>query len=82
MAASVRTRVVSWKEAAARKLAVFSDALVTPSRTTCAVAGSPPSASTLVVGLLEVEAVHELGREQVRVAGLVDAHLARASGGR
>jgi hypothetical protein len=43
-AASVRTRVVSWKEAAARKLEVESDAFVTPSRTVCAVAGSPPAA--------------------------------------
>ena len=47
MAASVSTRVVSWKEAAARKLLVLSDALVTPSRTVSAVAGSPPSARTL-----------------------------------
>ncbi len=46
MAASVSTRVVSWKEAAARKLLVLSDALVTPSRTVSAVAGSPPSART------------------------------------
>jgi len=30
---SVSTRVVSWKDAAARKLEVFSEALVTPSRT-------------------------------------------------
>ena len=45
-AASVSTLVVSWKEAAARKLSVFSDALVTPSSTGCAVAGSPPSART------------------------------------
>ena len=33
IAASVSTRVVSWKEAAARKLSVFSEALVTPSST-------------------------------------------------
>ena len=46
MAASVSTRVVSWKEAAARKLEVLSEALVTPSSTTSAVAGSPPSART------------------------------------
>ena len=49
MAASVSTRVVSWKDAAARKLSVLSDALVTPSSTVSAVAGSPPSASTLLL---------------------------------
>ena len=46
MAASVSTRVVSWKEAAARNDEVLSDALVTPSSTVWAVAGSPPSART------------------------------------
>ena len=46
MAASVSTRVVSWKDAAARKLEVLSEAFVTPSRTVWAVAGSPPSART------------------------------------
>ena len=46
MAASVSTRVVSWKDAAARKLDVLSEALVTPRRTVWAVAGSPPSART------------------------------------
>jgi len=40
----VRTRVVSWKDAAARKLDVESDAFVTPSRTVWTVAGSPPAA--------------------------------------
>jgi len=35
---SVNTRVVSWKDAAARKLSVLSDALVTPSNTVWAVA--------------------------------------------
>ena len=49
MAASVSTRVVSWKEAAARKEDVFRDALVTPSSTVWAVAGSPPSESTLLL---------------------------------
>ena len=46
MAASVSTLVVSWNDAAARKLSVLSEALVTPSSTGSAVAGSPPSAST------------------------------------
>ena len=76
MAASVSTRVVSWKDAAARKLEVLSDALVTPSSTVWAVAGSPPSARTRLLCLLELEPVDELRREQVDVARLVDADLA------
>ena len=46
MAASVSTRVVSWKEAAARNDDVLRDALVTPRSTVWAVAGSPPSERT------------------------------------
>ncbi|MNX90539.1 hypothetical protein D3C86_1225940 [compost metagenome] len=45
--ASVRTRVVSWKDAAEMKLRVCSDALVMPSRTGCVVARRPPRFSTL-----------------------------------
>ena len=75
IAASVSTRVVSWKDAAARNEDVLSDALVTPSSTVCAVAGSPPSARTLVVGLLEVEAVDQLRRQLLEVARLVDPDL-------
>ena len=44
IAASVSTRVVSWKEAAERKLSVASDALVMPSSTRLAMAGRPPAA--------------------------------------
>ena len=75
MAASVSTRVVSWKEAAARKDDVFRDALVTPRSTVCAVAGSPPSDEDAVVRLLEVQAVDELGRQLLAVARLVDPDL-------
>ena len=46
MAASVRTRVVSWKDAAARNESVFRLAFVTPSNTVFAVAGSPSCART------------------------------------
>ena len=46
MAASVSTRVVSWKDAAEMKLSVLSEALVMPSRTGWAVAGRLPWAST------------------------------------
>src|SRR5437773_1484463 len=48
IAASVSTRVVSWKEAAARNDEVLRDALVTPRSTVWAVAGSPPSDRTLL----------------------------------
>ena len=46
IAASVRTRVVSWKEAADKKLLVSSEALVIPIRTGRAVAGTPPEIRT------------------------------------
>ena len=46
MAASVSTFVVSMKDAAESHEVVFSAALMSPSSTVCAVAGSPPSAST------------------------------------
>ena len=42
MAASVSTRVVSWKEAAEMKLSVLRDALVIPSSTGVNSAGAPP----------------------------------------
>ena len=46
-AAWVSTLVVSWKEAADRKLSVSSDARVMPRKMGLAVVGSPPSAKTL-----------------------------------
>src|ERR671939_666580 len=46
IAASVRTRVVSWKEAADSHDSVASDAFVMPMRTGRPEAGSPPSATT------------------------------------
>ena len=42
IAASVRTLVVSWKEAAEIKLSVFSEALVIPNSTGVNSAGAPP----------------------------------------
>ena len=42
MAASVSTRVVSWKEAAEMKLSVLSEALVMPSSTGVNSEGAPP----------------------------------------
>ena len=46
MAASVRTLVVSWKDAADRKELVAREAFVIPSRMCSASAGLPPSATT------------------------------------
>ena len=48
MAASERIDVVSWNEAADRKLSVCKDALVIPKTITSAVEGSPPPANTLL----------------------------------
>ncbi|EAZ94012.1 hypothetical protein CY0110_19492 [Crocosphaera chwakensis CCY0110] len=42
IAASVKTRVVSWKEAALIKLSVFKEALVIPNKTGVYLAGAPP----------------------------------------
>ena len=46
--ASVNTRVVSWKEAADKKLFVSNAAFVIPSKTGRAVAGCPPCFKVLV----------------------------------
>ena len=52
IAASVNTLVVSWKDAADKKLSVASDAFVIPSRTLCPFAGIFPSASSSAFSLL------------------------------
>jgi hypothetical protein len=54
---------------------VLSDALVTPSRTVWAVAGSPPSARTRLL-CSSNSSDRQLGRQEVDVARLVDADLA------
>ena len=46
IAASVKTLVVSWKDAADKKLSVARDALVIPNNTLLPVAGRFPSAIT------------------------------------
>ena len=66
IAASVRTRVVSWKDAAARKLDVESDALLTPSR----------DCLSARVDVLELEPVEEFHQQKLGVVGLLDADLA------
>ena len=73
-AASVSTRVVSWKEAAEMKERVCSEALVMPSSTGCAGGrlarpGQPPCC------LVEIDPVHLLALEEVGVARIVDLDL-------
>src|SRR5437762_12315594 len=48
VAASVRTRVVSWNDAAEMKLSVSNDAFVMPSNTGTASAGLPPFSTTFL----------------------------------
>ena len=50
--ASVRTLVVSWKEAAEIKLSVLKDALVIPRIKGSAVAGLPPFSITALLALI------------------------------
>ena len=74
-AASVRTRVVSWNEAAEMKDGVCSEALVMPSRT--GVAGSRLLALLLqaLVQLRELDPVDMVARDVAAVAGLDDLDL-------
>jgi len=51
-AASVRTLVVSWKEAAERKDSVASEALVIPRMTSSPLAGVPPSSLVFLLSRL------------------------------
>ena len=77
MAASVRTRVVSWKDAAERNDSVASEALVTPSSTGSAVAGFFAVLAQAFVGFVERRRFDQLTREQARVAAVDDLHLAQ-----
>src|ERR1044072_3183484 len=85
IAASVRTRVVSWKEAADSHESVASDAFVMPIRTGRPEAGSPPAARAVHRGGgQDPRGLGEGGRRQPRVRGqrrLRDAHQDRAAGG-
>ena len=56
---------------------MLSEALVTPSSTVCAVAGSPPSARTWLLILLDRGTGRSARRQQLGVARRVDAHLAQ-----
>ncbi len=77
VAASVRTRVVSWKDAALRKLSVSSDALVMPSRTGVASAGFAAHLVHPLVLLFKVELVNLFAPQERCVARFGDAHLAQ-----
>ena len=77
IAASVRTRVVSWKLAADRNDSVASDALVTPSSTGLAFATFLPSALMLLVLFGEDRRFDQLARQHARVAAVDDLHLAQ-----
>ena len=76
MAASVSTRVVSWKLAAEMNESVESDAFVMPSSIALPCAGRPPASSTLLVFGTELELVHDLFGQEFRVADIFDLHPA------
>ena len=76
MAASVSTRVVSWKEAAEMNESVESEALVMPSSIALPCAGRPPASIRLEVLGAELELVHDLLRQEFGVADVLDLHPA------
>ena len=76
IAASVRTRVVSWKLAAERNDSVASEAFVTPSSTGFAVDGSLPAAFIFSLASLNAPP-RSTARQQRRVAAFDDLHLAQ-----
>ena len=77
VAASVRTRVVSWNDAAEMKLSVSSEALVIPSNTGVASAGLPPCSTTRCVLFFELEFIDLITPEQRRIARIGDLHFAQ-----
>ena len=77
MLASVRTRVVSWKQAAEMKQSVESDALVMPSRSGRPSAGRPPSAIDALVLFAEAEPIDLLFEQEVGIAHFLDLHPAQ-----
>ena len=75
IAASVRTLVVSWNEAADRNDSVASEALVMPRMTSSAWAPSPPASFTAWLMRRSRERSTNWPGRQVGVALLVDPHL-------
>ena len=77
VAASVRTRVVSWNDAAEMKLSVSSEALVMPSSTGARFRRLAALLDYALVLFLEIELVDLIAPEQRRVARIGDLHLAQ-----
>ena len=77
IAASVSTRVVSWKLAAERNDSVASDAFVTPSSTGFAVASSLPAAFIRSLASWNCAASTSWPGSNARIAALDDLHLAQ-----
>ena len=79
IAASVNTRVVSWKLAAEMNESVDSDAFVIPSNTALP-AGFPPASSTRAFSF-ELETIHHFLRQEFGIANVFNTdpaqHLAR-----
>ena len=76
MAASVRTFVVSWNDAAEMKLSVESDAFVMPSRSGSAIAGWPLLLEDALVLLVEAPLLDLIADQELGVADLLDADAA------
>jgi hypothetical protein len=80
VAASVSTRVVSWKEAAEMNDSVSRKALVMPRRIGSDSAIWPPALVDGTVGVGQQRAIDVLSPEMVGVARLGHAHLAEHAG--
>src|ERR1700740_140061 len=74
IAASVSTRVVSWKEAADSHDSVASDAFVMPMRVGGPAAGGTPRLNDGAVDFLELRPLDQLAGQQLGVAGLDHVH--------
>ena len=72
--ASVRTRVVSWNDAAEMNESVESDAFVIPSSSGRPCAGRPPLGDHALVLFHEPEAVDLLLDQELGVADILDLH--------
>ena len=70
------TRVVSWKDAALRKLSVSSEALVMPSKHRLSFGGLAAHLLDALVLFLELELVDLLAPEEAGIARFGDADLA------
>ena len=77
IAASVSTLVVSWNDAAEMKLSVERLALVMPSSSGSAIAGSPLVVQHALVLLLEAPLLDLVADQEVGVADLLDADAAQ-----